>query len=174
MKASEVVFQDLLNGQIQYAVPLYQRTSSWEEEQWEQLWDDLLEVYAMPEPRNHFIGSVVTQQIPASPEGTSRYTLIDGQQRMTTLFILLSVIRQQADGELAEQIMETGLINKFSKGEERIKLMPTQADRAPFASVVNGESPSAGTQIAKARNYFDKAFEQRRCRWLWHMSSEVA
>ena len=160
MKAGEVVFQDLLNGQIQYAVPLYQRTYSWEEEQWEQLWDDLLEVYAMSEPRNHFIGSVVTQQTPVSPEGTSKYTLIDGQQRMTTLFMLLSVIRQHADNDLAEQILETSLINKFSKGKERLKLMPTQRDREAFELVVNGKTPPAGTQIAKARDYFDKALRK--------------
>ena len=79
MKASEVVFQELLNGKIQYVIPLYQRTYSWEEEQWEQLWDDLLEVYVLVSPKNHFIGSVVTQQVPSSPEETSRYTLIDGQ-----------------------------------------------------------------------------------------------
>ena len=106
MKAGEIVFQRLLDGKVQYVVPLYQRTYNWEEKQWEQLWDDLLEVYALSEPRNHFIGSIVTQQIPASPESVSRYTLIDGQQRMTTLLILLSVIQQRSTGKEAESDLE--------------------------------------------------------------------
>ena len=161
MKAGEIVFQRLLDGKVQYVVPLYQRTYNWEEKQWEQLWDDLLEVYALSEPRNHFIGSIVTQQIPASPESVSRYTLIDGQQRMTTLLILLSVIQQRAAGneagsDLAEEIRETCLINKFVSGDGKNKLMPTQGDRDAFATVITGGTPQAGSQIAKARDYFDK------------------
>ena len=161
MKASEVVFQKLLDGKIQYVVPLYQRTYSWEEDQWEQLWDDLLEVYAMAVPKNHFIGSVVTQQIPNQPpESVSRYTLIDGQQRMTTLFILLGVISQQAGMEpeswkrLAAEIQNTCLINEFNDGDERVKLMPTQRDRPAFDSLVTGGASAAGTQIDRARSYF--------------------
>ena len=161
MKAGEIVFQRLLDGKVQYVVPLYQRTYNWEEKQWEQLWDDLLEVYALSEPRNHFIGSIVTQQIPASPESVSRYTLIDGQQRMTTLLILLSVIQQrstgkEAESDLAEEIGETCLINKFVSGDGKNKLMPTQGDRDAFATVIAGDTPQAGSQIAKARIYFDK------------------
>jgi hypothetical protein len=160
MKAGEVVFQKLLDGKIQYVVPLYQRTYSWEEEQWEQLWDDLLEIYAMATPKNHFIGSVVTQQIPNEPESVSRYTLIDGQQRMTSLFILLSVISQRAASEpdvwkrLATEIQNTCLINEFNDGDERVKLMPTQRDRSAFSTVVNGESSTGGTQIDRACSYF--------------------
>jgi uncharacterized protein with ParB-like and HNH nuclease domain len=60
MKAGEVRFQQLLNGNIQYRVPLFQRTYSWEEDNWQRLWDDVLEVYALPEPRSHFLGAVVT------------------------------------------------------------------------------------------------------------------
>lgn len=160
MKAGEVVFQKLLDGKIQYVVPLYQRTYSWEEEQWEQLWEDLLEIYVMDAPKNHFIGSVVTQQIPNEPESVSRYTLIDGQQRMTTMFILLSVIRQLAAAEpeiwnrLADEILNTCLINEFNDGDEYVKLMPTQQDRVPFRSVVNGEPAASGSQIERARSYF--------------------
>lgn len=101
MKAGEVVFQKLLDGKIQYVVPLYQRTYNWEEDQWEQLWDDLLEIYSLEVPRNHFIGSIVTQAVPDSPETVKRYTLIDGQQRMTTLLLLLSVVKQRAEAEEA-------------------------------------------------------------------------
>ncbi len=92
MKAGEVVFDALLNGKIQYRVPLFQRTYNWGEDQWDQLWDDLLEIHSMPQPRNHFIGSIVTQQMPSQPEAVKSYMLIDGQQRMTTLLVLLSVV----------------------------------------------------------------------------------
>lgn len=160
MKASEVVFQKLLNGQIQYVVPLYQRTYNWEKRQWEQLWDDILEVYALETPKNHFIGSIVTHQVPSSPQDVDCYMLIDGQQRMTTLMLLLSVIRQSAEaekatwGNLAENIQETCLINKFSPGDQAYKLMPTRRDREAFTNVIKGNQPPAGSQITKAREYF--------------------
>ena len=142
MKAGEVVFQKLLDGRIQYVVPLYQRTYSWKDDQWEQLWNDLLEVYALDVPRNHFIGSIVTQQVPSAPGTVNRYTLIDGQQRMTTLLILLSVIKQMAEaekmtwGNLADEIQEMCLANKFDPDDQKLKLMPTQSDRELFAKVV--------------------------------------
>lgn len=164
MEAREMAFQKLLDGKIQYVVPLYQRTYSWGEDQWEQLWDDLLEVYALPAPRNHFIGSIVTQQVPDSldTDSVTRYTLIDGQQRMTTLLILLSVIKKRAEadkkkwGELPDEIRDTCLINKYNPGDRELKLMPTQRDSEPFGEVIRGGTPAAGSQIAKARNYFAK------------------
>ena len=76
MKAGEVIFQDLLNGKLQYLVPLFQRTYSWDEDQWERLWDDILEIYAMPNPQRHFIGAVVTQPIPDAPERAAKFMLI--------------------------------------------------------------------------------------------------
>lgn len=162
MKANEVIFQRLLDGNRQYVVPLYQRRYEWKKENWEQLWEDLLEIYALRSPRqNHFIGSVVTQQIATAPEDVTRYTLIDGQQRMTTLFILLSVIRSRAEDKLAEEIYDDCLVNKHRDGDGHNKLMPTQKDRSTFASVINGkEPPTDGTRIPEAWIYFNKALDQ--------------
>lgn len=162
MKAGEVVFQKLLDGKIQYLVPLFQRTYNWEEDQWEQLWDDLLEIYAMESPQKHFIGSIVTQPIPGgAPENASKFMLIDGQQRMTTLLLVLSVIRYRAEAKLAEEIDESCLTNKFvNDPEERFKLLPTQRDRDPFKSAMNGHRPAVPSRIWKAREYFDEQWNK--------------
>ena len=91
------------------------------------------------------------------------YTLIDGQQRMTTLFILLSVVREHAAGKkekwdsLGDEIHKTCLINEFRKGDEHQKLMPTQGDRTPFARVISGETSHSGTQIEKGAAVFRQA-----------------
>lgn len=167
MKAGEVVFQRLLDGKIQYVVPLYQRPYSWGEKQWEQLWADIVEIYRLPEPRNHFIGSVVTQQAATSPEGASKYLLIDGQQRMTTLFILLSMIRDHAEQEaypnLADEIHHSCLVNQYLTGPDRTKFVPTQGDRDAFHAVVVETEPNREpngrvrrAEIDDARKYFSK------------------
>ena len=125
MKAGQVALQQLLNGKIQYRVPLFQRTYSWGEDQWSRLWTDVLEIYAMEEPRNHFIGAVVTQPITDAVGFTTKFLLIDGQQRLTTLFIMLACIRKAASRievlpDLDDEIWETCLVSKFAPASEDI------------------------------------------------------
>lgn len=164
MKASEVRFQQLLNGRIQYRVPLFQRTYSWNQNQWEKLWDDILEIYMLDKPRNHFIGAVVTLPIHDAPERAAKFILIDGQQRLTTLLLLLAVIMKKAEQmglkSLVEQISEECLINKHATAEEeRIKVLPTKRDRLPFRTSITMQTPDAATQIGAAWCFFEKAIE---------------
>ncbi len=164
MKASEVHFQQLLNGKIQYRVPLFQRTYNWKLAQWEKLWDDLLEIYMVDKPRNHFIGAIVTLPIQDAPERAAKYLLIDGQQRLTTLLLLLAVIKKKAElmgiSSLAEQIGEECLINKYAVAEdERIKLLPTKRDKQPFWAAISMGTPGDGSQIGVAWHFFEKAIE---------------
>lgn len=166
MKAGEIIFQSLLNGDVQYNIPLFQRTYNWRESQWERLWDDLLEIYAMPQPKNHFIGSVVTHPMTSIAGGTSKFAVIDGQQRITTLLIILAVIRNRAKADpkelttLEDQIYKSSLINEFAEGAGRIKLMPSRRDRDSFNDVVEGREISADTQVARAWIYFNNALSQ--------------
>jgi len=163
VKAGEVIFQDLLNGKVQYRVPLFQRTYSWQEEQWQRLWDDILEIYALAQPRSHFIGAIVTLPMPDSPEHCSKFMLIDGQQRLVTLFALLSVIRDAARAtpeseQLAAQITEECLINRFAqRPEERVKMRPTQQDLDDFNRVVLGDGAACTTRIGKVKHFFEGA-----------------
>ena len=162
MKAGEAVFQELLNGKIQYRVPLFQRTYSWEEENWQKLWDDLLEVYGLETPRTHFMGAIVTLPIPDSPEHVNKFMLIDGQQRLTTLMTLLSVIREKAPESsetqsLVEQILDECLKNKYAaRQDEQDKMQPTQADRLAFKAMLDGELFDQHSRISDARTFFRK------------------
>lgn len=159
MKASEVTFQGLVNGNIQYRVPLFQRTYSWIKDNWERLWDDVLDIYALPVPRTHFLGAIVTLPMPDSPERAAKYVLVDGQQRFTTIFVLLSVIRDAAQAQghvkLAEQIQEECLINKYAHDEvERVKLRPTQKDEAAFRRAVLHQGAATNGEIGAVQQFF--------------------
>jgi uncharacterized protein with ParB-like and HNH nuclease domain len=96
MHANETHVQRILDGVQQYVVPLFQRPYSWERKQWQALWDDLSELCEDEGPRNHFIGSIVTMPERSVPEGVSKFVLIDGQQRITTLLVILAAIRDKA------------------------------------------------------------------------------
>jgi uncharacterized protein with ParB-like and HNH nuclease domain len=88
-KPSSLTIKQLFgNTDALYQIPRYQRPYSWGEEQLEKLWDDLLE--AQQNDPNYFLGSIIT----AKPEESSSYLdIVDGQQRLTTLLILLCVVR---------------------------------------------------------------------------------
>ncbi|MGH7134339.1 MAG: DUF262 domain-containing protein, partial [Pirellulales bacterium] len=93
------------------------------------------------------------------PEGVAKYVLIDGQQRLTTLFFLLAILRDHARGQgsLAEEIQKTLLTNPYRQGLDTFKLLPTQPDRDSFKQIIQGQSTGAtSAPIDKARTYFEK------------------
>jgi uncharacterized protein with ParB-like and HNH nuclease domain len=166
MKASETKLVKLLEGTQQYVVPLFQRPYKWEKKHWEELWNDLMELYEDEQQGegnwNHFIGSMVTMPTVSVPEGIAKYMLIDGQQRLTTLFILLILIRDKAKNStgqrnLGDKINELYLINKFSQGNDYYKLMPTQVDRVAYQNLVNSQlSPVEDDKIVQAYRFFER------------------
>ncbi len=160
MKASETNLRSILEGNKQFIVPLFQRTYSWDTKEWEVLWSDLQDLYEEEKPRNHFIGSTVTIPVDSPASGVAKFLLIDGQQRITTLLILLALLRDQAtstpESTLAEEIADSFLTNRHKKGSDFWKLLPTQADREPFSAVMQKQIPLQQTQIGKAATFFAK------------------
>ncbi len=163
MKASETNFQPIIEGTKQYVVPLFQRPYSWDKKEWDVLWSDLIDLCEYPEPKSHFIGSLVTMPTISVPEGVAKFMLIDGQQRITTIFILLAVIRDIAKNnalqDLADEISQTMLVNPFKRGVDYFKLMPTQTDRDSFKKLVL-EGLDGQSQIGRCYQFFDRKIRQ--------------
>ena len=108
MHANQTDVQKILGGVQQYVIPLFQRPYSWETRQWTNLWTDLIELCEEEKPRNHFIGSIVTMPEKSVPEGVSKFVLIDGQQRLTTFFLLLCALRHLFRGDPQAQTIAVG------------------------------------------------------------------
>ncbi len=160
MEASVTKLVELLGDARQYVVPLFQRPYSWERQEWQTLWDDIAELCDSENPHPHFFGSIVTIPARSVPEGVAKYSLIDGQQRYTTISILFAAVRQVAkqNGEqiLAEEIYERFLINKFSNGNDRFKLLPTQGDREQYQMLIREQPPNNDdSRLAKAYRFFE-------------------
>lgn len=166
MKASETVLNSIIEGQKQYLVPLFQRAYSWDKAQWEPLWENIVELCEAESPRGHFIGSIVTIQTQSVPEGVSKFLLIDGQQRLTTLFILLALLRDRAremgEVELADEINDRLLINRYKKGDDYYRLLPTQVDRGSFMRIIRSEPVGEGDQVGAARDFFERKLKRDR------------
>ena len=158
MKASETRLQPIFEGTKQYVVPLFQRPYSWTKKEWDIFFADLLEIASLEEPRAHFLGSIVTLPTVSVPEGVAKYMLIDGQQRLTTVLIILAVLRDLArtagNDALADEINLTLIVNQFKKDGDHQKLLPTQGDRKALGAIVMGSSDGLDNQVWKAYNYF--------------------
>ena len=166
MQASETKLQQIIEGTKQYVVPLFQRPYSWKKSEWQVLWDDLIELCESENPRTHFMGSIVTIPTNSIPEGVSKYLLIDGQQRLTTIFILLCAVRDHAkqieDEQLAAKIDNTILVNPYEKGLDYYKLQPTQVDRDVFHKLIRSEEQDQNWEILECYNFFLKKIKQFR------------
>ncbi|MDD3269336.1 MAG: DUF262 domain-containing protein [Syntrophomonadaceae bacterium] len=164
MNASETKLQPIIEGTKQYVVPLFQREYSWGKDEWQILWNDLVELSEIDNPREHFIGSIVTMPTISVPEGVAKYLLIDGQQRLTTIFILLALLRNKLlDGgeeEFAEEINNTLIVNQYKKGIDHYKLLPTQSDRDCYKKLIDSEEILPTGKVIDAYRYFERKLQQ--------------
>jgi uncharacterized protein with ParB-like and HNH nuclease domain/predicted transport protein len=113
-------------------IPLYQRTYSWEKEQCVRLWNDIVNLHRT-QKEGHFVGSIVRID-EDSAAGSTLAMIIDGQQRLTTLTLLLVALRDYAIthnecGVNPDKINNTLLLNQYETGDAKYKLLLTQSDR---------------------------------------------
>jgi Protein of unknown function DUF262/Protein of unknown function (DUF1524) len=155
-------------------VPLFQRPYVWNEDnQWEPLWSDVLNVARrlLDNPgathHPHFLGAVVFQQV-QNPAGTlQERTIIDGQQRLTTLQLLLDALHAEllaAGAEQQAKRVELLVMNAeayWERPEDRFKVWPTNRDRPAFNAVMAAELPvnydsleKQSSRIVQAHKYF--------------------
>ena len=141
MDATKGNIYAILNGNKQFLIPVYQRYYSWETEQCSRLWNDIVDMQKKDKV-GHFVGSIVNIAEQAMPTGVQKYMIIDGQQRLTTLSLLLIALRDYAeehpeDGTInARRIDNMLLKNEYEDGDERYKLLLTETDRDLLISLV--------------------------------------
>jgi uncharacterized protein with ParB-like and HNH nuclease domain len=158
MEASPSQIIQFFNGFKQSVIPLFQRPYEWKESNWETLWDDVLERYEAATESSHFMGAIVTMPSRSVPVGVAKHLIIDGQQRLTTLTLLLCAIRDElsADARVERtRIQNHYLTNDGYEGWDYFKVLPTQDDREGFKALVDSaESPSLDTPMQRAYRYF--------------------
>ena len=147
MKAQDLQFTQLLEGSKQFIIPIFQRTYSWERSHCEQLWQDILRVGANPDLSSHFIGSAVYIPEQDTSAAISRWLVIDGQQRITTMtLLLLSLMRRLKAEDLddpvsAAQIEDSYLRNRYGKGDLSYKMLLTKTDKNTLIALLEGRTP---------------------------------
>jgi hypothetical protein len=159
MEASPVRVIQYFDGTKQNVIPLFQRPYSWDQPKWETLWQDILAQYDLGGIGTaHFMGAVVSVPAKAVPVGVSKYLIVDGQQRLTTIALLLCALRAYLNAQDSGKVADY-LINRHYEGADRLKLLPNHSDRAFYTELAqNGSLPSDGL-MRQAVLYFRKRIE---------------
>lgn len=120
-----------------FIIPVYQRNYDWKMEHCKQLYDDLVKIIRQNR-KSHFFGSIVSVQ--SESGAMEEFLIIDGQQRLTTISLLLLAIYHllssgkmvSRDHQLTDKILKKYLIDEYEPEEKRIKLKPIKNDQKAF------------------------------------------
>ena len=166
MKANETkVDKFLATNETTFAIPVYQRNYDWTLFQCKQLLHDIVETGKNDKTNAHFIGSIVyVHDDVYTASGLTELTIIDGQQRLTTItliYIALYRLAKELDNQmLVNRIHKTYLINEFAPEGEKLKLKPTENNKDALRYILNstdGEEFKGYSKIIENFDYFKSA-----------------
>ena len=168
MEAAAVPLIKILSSNTQMVIPIFQREYSWHEEQVKTLWDDIIRLYEnIEQSKNknlrHFLGPIVKAHITKSSVDTQKYHLIDGQQRITTLLILLAVMRNKfkiTKDTVVKKIESNYLMNFGEDDDNLFKLLPSEGDRQNFKSIMKGEKLSTKSKLNDTLVFFTAKLDE--------------
>jgi uncharacterized protein with ParB-like and HNH nuclease domain/predicted transport protein len=170
MKATEASFIQFLQGNDkQFIIPIYQRTYSWTIPQCKQLWEDILRVAQRSDIPGHFIGSIVyISKGIYTVSSVQQLLVIDGQQRLTTLSLLLlalskAVAKDGSSKEITEKKLRSYyLLNNDEDGDLHYRLLLTQSDRETLMRLLKHQPQPAkhSQRIMENYAYFEKLIQE--------------
>ena len=139
-----------------FIIPLYQRNYDWKEENCEQLFQDLMKLH-QSNRKNHFFGSIVS----SIRSGTEDRYIIDGQQRITTVsLMLIAMVNAKNNGlidatdtKLAEKIFKRYLVDEYQEDERKVKLKPIKKDMQAFDTLLYRPKEQYIKESNVTRNY---------------------
>ena len=157
MEAFPAKIIQYFNGEKQNLIPLFQRPYTWKQANWQTLWNDVMVQYDVGDSSTHFMGAIVSVPARSVPVGVSKFLIIDGQQRLTTVSLLLCALRDCLDVNSAARVQQVYLTNNFLGPDDTPKLVPTQADReAYFDIMINRVIPKHDCLMVEAYGFFKK------------------
>ncbi|WRE73266.1 DUF262 and DUF1524 domain-containing protein [Helicobacter pylori] len=151
------------NQNNQFVIPIYQRVYSWEKEQCEQLWDDIIKIGGNDEMNGHFIGSIL--YVRNGNTHSSPLLIIDGQQRLTTITLLFIALRNHLSDEVkilkkfSRKETESYLINSNRDGDKKFRLILSESDKDTLLFLIdeNKRKPSEpSVKIVENFKLFEK------------------
>ncbi len=154
----------------QYSIPVYQRNYEWSSEQCEKLFEDILQAHKLNQ--FHFTGSVVYSLLCRGENKIDSYIIIDGQQRLTTIYIFIKALIDTAENEYVKEVLSSKLFNvdKFKQynidESSKLKLKPIKSDNMQLLYLMNNQLDKIEKSSGIYKNYdlfcrlIEKALEE--------------
>ncbi len=147
------------NQKNQLVIPIYQRLYSWEKEQCKQLWDDIIKIGGNDKMDGHFIGSIL-YVLDSITHSNNALLIIDGQQRLTTITLLLTALRNHLSGEVKrKEIEDHYLINSDKDGDKKFRLILSESDKDTLLFLIDKDRRKPSEPSSKIVENF-KLFEE--------------
>jgi uncharacterized protein with ParB-like and HNH nuclease domain len=151
----------------QYVIPFFQRAYVWTEENWSNFWDSIeveLQKYLAEEESEHFIGTIITRDSSGSWKKIPKtIELVDGQQRVTTVSLLLRAIADRTQSEMLREYVMKLLLITDKKGIVHHRVRHSQVDRKYFGGLLGGEDfsalPEGSSNVVDAYRFFYQKME---------------
>ncbi len=167
---ARIFLEFLRESATQFIIPVYQRTYSWDKKHCEKLWQDIEKVGTNESAKAYFIGSIVyILESPYHHSSIKQLLVIDGQQRLTTLTLLLEALKEITDDKIegfsTDEIRDYYLINRYGKNEEKYKLILTQNDKDTLISLIDEDKTKpiqTSTKIQENFIFFKEKLEQNK------------
>ncbi|WRC27161.1 DUF262 and DUF1524 domain-containing protein [Helicobacter pylori] len=153
------------NQKNQLVIPIYQRLYSWEKEQCKQLWDDIIKIGGNDKMDRHFIGSIL-YVLDGITHSDNALLIVDGQQRLTTITLLLTALRDHLNDEdeflekfSCQKIESDYLINSDKDGDKKFRLILSESDKDTLLSLIDKDRRKPSEPSSKIVENF-KLFEE--------------
>lgn len=159
--------EKLLNVQNEvYKIPLYQRSYAWDRDQWTDLWDDLLQ---LKEGDTHFLGSIVVISS-AYRKGLNYFEVVDGQQRLTTIMLILIALRDliKTNNPKSATYISEHYLHSSTMSEESKKLKLGRYDDEVFGRLIDSLpllEEHKSNKIVRAYNFYKKKIREEMSNW---------
>ncbi|ADU41187.1 hypothetical protein HMPREF4655_21092 [Helicobacter pylori 35A] len=154
------------NQENQLVIPIYQRVYSWEKEQCKQLWDDIIKVGGNDKMDGHFIGFIL-YVLDDITHSDNTLLINDGQQRLTTITLLLTALRDHWSDK-REEIENHYLINSDKDGDKKFRLILSESDKDTLLSLIDKDRRKPSEPSSKIVENF-KLFEE----WVSNTDKET-
>lgn len=160
LEAKKIRILDFIGkGKKTFNIPVYQRNYDWQEENCKKLFTDIENIIKHNEEIEHFLGTVV-YVLTKIERDYEEYVLIDGQQRITSISLLLKALQEKIISEdTKESIWEQYLINKKSPDNIRIRLKPIESDSVSYKQLIDNNDDSSNSNVCRNYKIFKELLE---------------
>ena len=160
LEAKKIRILDFIGkGKKTFNIPVYQRNYDWQEENCKKLFTDIENIIKHNEEIEHFLGTVV-YVLTKIERDYEEYVLIDGQQRITSISLLLKALHEKIISEdTKESIWEQYLINKKSPDNIRIRLKPIESDSVSYKQLIDNNDDSSNSNVCRNYKIFKELLE---------------